>query len=105
MKRLDIVTLLDGSRKRTRNVFVTMIFFAVWVAVLFPYSSTIIDKLGEPVFWIVAAVPIVALVIVALSTIFGAPKCPNCGVRLVGSLINTAIASGNCGYCGMRVLE
>ena len=86
------------------TLFAAMLFFAIWMGVLFSYGRVIFDNLGPSAFLAGAAVPVVTLLAVVLRSIYSAPKCPHCGVRLVGSLVTTAIASGNCGYCG-RSLE
>ncbi|MFY9824812.1 MAG: hypothetical protein WAM82_25765 [Thermoanaerobaculia bacterium] len=103
MKRLDLVTLRQQSQQRLRLVLGTLVFVAIWMTALFSYSNVILDRLGLRGFLIAAGLPIVALLIAAFNSIFGAPKCPHCGTRLVGSLLHTAIGSGNCGYCGRRL--
>lgn len=81
----------------------TLIFVAIWMTALFSYSSVILDRLGLRGFLIAAGIAIAALLLAALNTIFGAPKCPHCWIRLVGALHHVAIGSGNCGYCGRRL--
>ena len=105
MKLLDLDTLRQQSRQRLRLLFGTLIFVAAWTTVFFVYSDVILNRLGLRAVLIGNAVPIIALLVLALNTIGGAPKCPHCGVRLVGSLFNIAIASGNCGRCGRRIVD
>jgi hypothetical protein len=101
MNRQD---LIDSSRRRMKTSFAALLFLVIWIAALFSYGRVIIDSLGLSAFEVGVAVPVVILLAVILKSIYSAPKCPHCGVRLVGTLVTTAIASGNCGYCGRDLL-
>jgi hypothetical protein len=69
------------------------------------WDADLFDRLSLPYFLMVAAVPIVVLVALAVKTIYSLPKCPHCGIRLVGPLLVAAVASGNCGHCGRSVVD
>jgi hypothetical protein len=84
-------------------VLVTLAFSLTWMAVLFLNADAILDRLGLPRFLVLAAVPVIALVAMAVKNLYEMPKCPHCGIRLVGALLTTAVASGNCGHCGMSI--
>jgi asparagine N-glycosylation enzyme membrane subunit Stt3 len=103
MKRQDLIAFArDGSRHRLREVVVTLAFFFIWMAVLLFYADPILD-LGVSRFIVLAAVPIVVFVAVAVRQLLAMPRCPHCGIRLVGWLLGTAVASGNCGHCGRSI--
>jgi hypothetical protein len=103
MKREDLIAFArDGSRRRSREVLLTVAFCLAWLAVLFSKADFILD-LGLSRFIVLAAVPIVVLVAVAVRLMLAMPKCPHCGIRLVGWLLGTAVASGNCGHCGRSI--
>src|SRR5262249_47209438 len=102
MNRQDLSAF---SRDRRRNLYVlgTVLFCLIWMGLLFSYADAISDHLGEEQFIVLAAVPVVALIAVAVGLFLTMPKCPHCGIRLVGFLLATAVASGNCGHCGERI--
>ena len=104
MSRQDLIAFsLYESRRRTRLLLATMAFCAIWMGALFFYAGVILDDLGVAVFLAAAAVPIVALVAMAMRATYSMPKCPHCGIRLLGWLLPLAIASGNCGRCGRSI--
>lgn len=80
-------------------------FSLAWLAVLFSSADAILDRRGPLSFFVLAAVPVVALVAVAVKNLLALPKCPHCGIRLAGPLLAAAVASGNCGRCGQSVIE
>jgi len=104
MKRQELIAISrDGVRRRTRELLVTLAFAMTWMALLFTYANAILDRFGVAPFIVLAAVPVVVLVAVAIRNVLAMPKCPHCGIRLMGWLLATAVASGNCGHCGTRI--
>jgi hypothetical protein len=104
MKRQDLITFSrEGSRHRLRTVLATLVFFLAWMTALAWKADTILDGLGVWQFLLLAAVPMVVFVAVAVKLFYTMPKCPHCGIRFVGPLLITAVATGNCGHCGRNV--
>jgi hypothetical protein len=105
MKRQDFADFCREYRRRnTRWMLAALVFLFVWMSVLFTYGSEFLDEYQPEWFFVAAAIPIVVLLGMVGVAFSRMPKCPHCGTRLLGPLIATAIASGNCGYCG-RSLE
>jgi len=105
MTTLDRTVLLQSSRQRVRLALQTLALVAIWMTILFAYADEILDRWGVRGFIIGAIIPISALLVAAMNAIFGAPRCPHCRVRLVGSLFHAAMASGNCAYCGKHIID
>jgi hypothetical protein len=104
MNRQDLIAFSQReSRRQIRRLFAILAFCAIWMGALFFYAGVILDDLGVPVFLVAAAVPIVALVAMAVRVTYSMPKCPHCGIRLMGWLLPMAISSGNCGRCGRSI--
>ena len=104
MKGFDPATLRTQSRSRMRTALGALAVSAIWLALLFSYSDAVLDRFGVRGFLIAAGLAILTIVLAAMNSILGAPKCPHCRTRLVGPLLPTAIASGKCGSCG-KALE
>lgn len=79
-------------------------FCLAWLLGLFSKADFLLDQ-DVSLFMVLAAVPIVVMVAVAARQILSLPKCPHCGIRLVGWLLGTAVASGKCPSCGKSITE
>jgi hypothetical protein len=102
MKRQNLIAF-TRDRSRVRLLLGTLAFVLAWLGVLFWKGEEVFDRLGVPYFVAFAAVPIVAMIALAVKMFSEMPKCPHCGVRLVGPLLAAAVASGNCGVCGESI--
>ena len=103
MTRQDLIaSYQQGIRRRTRLVLWSLLFVFIWMGALF-YVDETLDELDIEVFVAAAAVPIVVFVAAAARAVYLMPKCPHCGVRLMGWLFPVAIASGMCGNCGKSI--
>lgn len=104
MKRQDLITFVQRGRPRwTRLLLGTLVGCGIWQGVLFSDSLVKFDDLGVRGFILAASVPIVVLIALSIRLFYLVPKCPHCGIRLLGPLLPAAIASGNCGHCGQSL--
>ena len=99
-----IASYQQGIRRRTRLVLGSLFFVLIWMGALFYVDETLGD-LDIEVFMVAAAVPIVVFVAAAARAVYLMPKCPHCGIRLMGWLFPVAVASGNCGSCGKSITD
>jgi hypothetical protein len=99
-----ILSYQQGIRRRTRLVLGSVLFVLIWMAGLF-YAGSVLDDTDIEVFVAAAAVPIVVFIAVAVRVVYLVPKCPHCGVRLMGWLFPVAMASGRCGSCGKSMID
>jgi len=104
MKHQDLIAFSRNEvPRRTRLVLAAMAFVLTWMAFLFLYADTILNRFGLPTFLIAAAFGVVVLVAVAIRNLAALPKCPHCGITLVAGLLHAAVASGKCGRCGQSI--
>jgi hypothetical protein len=104
MRHDDLITLSrEQVPRRIRTVLAAGAFFAIWMGVLVSCSNAIFARAGTWGFLVAAAVPVVLLLAVAVRNLLALPKCPHCGIRLAGWMLQTAVASGKCGFCGRRI--
>jgi hypothetical protein len=95
------------TRRLTRALAVALLFFLVAMIGLVVFGRTVDRYVAgaryDVLLILAGAVPVIALVTLAVVGFRSLPKCPHCGVRLVSWLLATAVATGNCGRCGRSI--
>jgi hypothetical protein len=102
MKREDLVRL---ARTQLRTAFLVLFVLLGGLGLSLSGALERIDPSWSPS-WVIPALGVFAIVVMvgfAHRGLIGLPRCPHCRRLLTGWLLNIAIASGNCGYCGKSV--
>ena len=102
MKREDLARL---AKTQIRVIFLMVVVFLIGVGLS---MTGALEKVNprwttDVVMGTFAALMIVVGVAFGLGGGMGIPRCPHCKRLLMGPLLNIAIASGNCGYCGKSI--
>jgi hypothetical protein len=113
MKREDLAQFFQResrlARRRPTQVAQLLIpLILVWLLVVSAFGGLVFDRFGPgplaiSIFLTFMGILVGVLVFLGITALHRIPRCSHCGVRLSGSLLHTAVATGNCGRCGRNI--